>query len=52
MEDRRRGAENGEPAIVSSPTKAVAGKGKGPEGSDKRGSIAQSLTRDWNWSTF
>lgn len=23
---------------------------KGPEG--HKGSIAQSLTRDWNWSTF
>ncbi len=52
LEERRQKAESGELTMASTPVKAVAGRGKGVEGSDKRGSIAQSLTRDWNWSTF
>lgn len=46
-EDRVEAAARGESLAPSTPVKA-AGKGM----DDKRGSIAASLTRDWNWSTF
>lgn len=52
VEERRERAESGETVITSSPVKAVEGRGKGVEGQDRKSSIAQSLTRDWNWSTF
>ena len=47
-EDRVEAAARGE---TLTPAKAV-GKGIGKGTDDKRGSIAASLTRDWNWSTF
>ena len=36
--------------VTKTLSKPINKNGKGPEG--QRGSIAQSLTRDWNWSTF
>ena len=36
--------------VTKTSSKPINKSGKGPEGG--RGSIAHSLTRDWNWSTF
>ncbi|KAL2038840.1 hypothetical protein N7G274_008362 [Stereocaulon virgatum] len=51
VEERREMAQEGDRGEVSkSSSRPINKGGKGPEG--QRGSIAQSLTRDWNWSTF
>lgn len=48
-EDRVEAAARGESLAPNTPAKAV---GKGKSADDKRGSVAASLTREWNWSTF
>ena len=51
MEERRAMAQEEDCGEVSkSSSRPINKGGKGPEG--QRGSIGQSLTRDWNWSTF
>lgn len=50
VEERRERADSGESTVASTPAKATGRGGKSPEG--QKPSIAQSLTRDWNWSTF
>ncbi|KAF6231733.1 hypothetical protein HO173_010035 [Letharia columbiana] len=50
-EDRIEAAARGESLAPGTPAKAVA-KGTGKGADDKRGSVAASLTREWNWSTF
>lgn len=50
-EDRVEAAARGESLAPGTPAKAV-GTGIGKSADDKRGSVAASLTREWNWSTF
>lgn len=51
-EDKVEAAARGESMTPDTPAKAV-GKGSGKSADDnKRGSVAASLTREWNWSTF
>ena len=50
-EDKLEAAARGESMAPNTPAKAV-GKGMGKSPDDKRGSVAASLTREWNWSTF
>ena len=55
MEERREmaqaeGEEDGGEVARTSSKPINKGNAKSPEG--HKGSIAQSLTRDWNWSTF
>ena len=53
VDERRERAERGEEQVESSlPVRAVLPKGGSGKAQEGRGSIAQSLTRDWNWSTF
>ena len=51
-EDRRERRERGEEPEITTPVKAVLPKSGSGKVSEGRGSLAQSLTRDWNWSTF
>ena len=51
IEERRERAEHGDDA-PSAPVKAVLRRGGSGKVTEGRGSMAQSLTRDWNWSTF
>ena len=51
-EERIEAAARGESLAPNTPAKAI-GKGIGKSADDsKRGSVAASLTREWNWSTF
>lgn len=52
VEERRQRAEAGEPTTATTPVKAVLSRSGSGKAQESRGSIAQSLTRDWNWSTF
>lgn len=51
-ERRERAARGDEEEDRTTPVKAVLPKGGSGKVQEGRGSIAQSLTRDWNWSTF
>ena len=52
VEERRERAEMGDEETHSTPVKAVLPRGGSGKVAEGRGSMAQSLTRDWNWSTF
>lgn len=52
-EDKIEAAARGESLAPNTPAKAVGkGSGKSVDDNNKRGSVAASLTREWNWSTF
>ena len=47
--------ENDDAETPMTPSIGVAGKGKGGDGGDiakQPGTVAASVPRDWNWSTF